>query len=107
MNPAVSRLLCLRQGNQAIEDHVEDFCGLFHLVAFNDVALKDIFRIGLNKPIHSQLPGGKICWSLEEYIDRALLLAGSSFTVGIVDEEHCNPAVATMPTKPESAHVCL
>ncbi len=37
MNPAVSRLICLRQGDRAIEDYVEDFCGLCHLVAFNDV----------------------------------------------------------------------
>ncbi len=73
MNPALSRLLCLRQGDRAIEDYVEDFCGLCHLVAFNDVALKDIFRFGLNEPLRSQLPGGKIIWSLERYIDFALL----------------------------------
>ncbi len=60
MNPAVSRLLCLRQGDRAIEDYVKDFCGLCHLVDFNDVALKDICRVGLNEPIRLRLPGGKI-----------------------------------------------
>ncbi len=42
MNPAVVRLLHLRQGDQAIEEYVQDFCELCHLVAFNDVALKGI-----------------------------------------------------------------
>ncbi len=53
MNLAVSRLLCLRQDNRDIEKYGQDFCGLCHLVAFNDVALNDIFRVGLNEPILS------------------------------------------------------
>ncbi len=69
MNPAVSRLLCLRQIGQAIEEYVADFCELSHRVDFNDVTLKDIFRFGIDKPLRSSLPGGKICWSLERYID--------------------------------------
>ncbi|KAI2661020.1 Retrotransposon Gag-like protein 9 [Labeo rohita] len=118
MDPA-SRLF---RGNQSIEDYVVDFCGLYYLVAFNDVALKDIFRHGLNEPIRSCLPGRKIHWSLEQYIDFALLLAGSPFTVGISDEGRCNPAVTPIPqpahvmsatpepshakpTKPEPVHV--
>ncbi|KAL0185391.1 hypothetical protein M9458_021088, partial [Cirrhinus mrigala] len=90
MDPA-SRLFRLRQGNQPIEDYVADFCELCHLVTFNDVALKDIFRHGLNDPVRSGLPGGKIHWSLEQYIDYALLLAGSPFTVGNADKEPCDP----------------
>ncbi|KAI2646855.1 Retrotransposon Gag-like protein 9 [Labeo rohita] len=98
-----SRLFHLCQGNRCIEDYVVDFCGLcHHLVAFNDVALKDIFRYGLNEPICSQLPGGKIHWTLEQYIDFALLLAGSLFTVGVADEQPCNP---TVPTTPKPTHV--
>ncbi|ROL54658.1 hypothetical protein DPX16_11833 [Anabarilius grahami] len=50
-------------------------------------------------------PGGKIQWSLEEYIDHALLLTGSSFTVGIVDEGLHNPAAHTRVCTPESFHV--
>ncbi|KAL0147810.1 hypothetical protein M9458_056887 [Cirrhinus mrigala] len=92
MDPA-SRLFHLRQGNRPVEDYVIDFCELCYLVTFNDVALKDIFRVGLNDPICSCLPGGKIHWSLEQYIDYALRLSGSSFTVGIADEELCNPTV--------------
>ncbi len=46
-----------------------DFCELSHRVDFNDVTLKDIFRFDIDKPLRSSLPGGKICWSLERYID--------------------------------------
>ncbi len=71
MNPAVS-LLHLRQGNGAIEDYVVEFLELSNQVGFNEVALKDIFRVGLNEPIHSGLPGGKIHFSLAEYIELGL-----------------------------------
>ncbi len=120
MNPAVS-LLRLRQGNQAIEEYIEKFCELCNQVDFNDVALKDLFRVGLNEPIRFLLTGGKIHWSLEKYIDHALLLAGSPFTVGVVDEEPRNCAVPApehfhvptfmsgvvhvIPVTPEPAHV--
>ncbi|KAL0148130.1 hypothetical protein M9458_056532 [Cirrhinus mrigala] len=97
-----SRLFRLRQGNRRVEDFVVEFCELCHLVDFNDVALKDIFRVGLNDPFRSWLPGGKIHWSLEQYIDYALRLSGSSFTVGIADEGPRNPAVT--PT-PQPVHV--
>ncbi len=80
MNPAVSHLLYRRQSNRAIEEYVEDFCGLCHLAGFNNVVLNDMFRVGLNEPIRSRLPEGKIHWSLEQYIDHALLLSGSSYT---------------------------
>ncbi|KAL0158885.1 hypothetical protein M9458_046961, partial [Cirrhinus mrigala] len=76
-----------------------DFCELCHLVTFNDVALKDIFWHGLNEPIRCCLPGGKIHWSLEQYIDFALRLDGGPFTVGLADEEHCFPSVSAKPGK--------
>ncbi len=50
MNPAVS-LLRLRQGNGSIEDYDVEFLELSNQVDVNDVALKDIFRVGLNEPI--------------------------------------------------------
>ncbi|KAL0151738.1 hypothetical protein M9458_052964, partial [Cirrhinus mrigala] len=92
-----SHLFHLHQGNQPIEDYVVDFCELCYLVNYNDVALKDIFRNGLNNPIRSGLPGGKIHWSLEQYIDFALRLAGSPFTVGVADEESFYPPVLAKP----------
>ncbi len=65
------------------------------------MALKDLFRVGLNEYIHFLPPGGTIHWSLEKYIDHALLLAGSPLSVGVADEEPCNCAVPA----PEHFHV--
>ncbi|KAL0198836.1 hypothetical protein M9458_007376 [Cirrhinus mrigala] len=101
MNPAVSRLLTLRQGDRAIEEYVEDFCNLCHLVKFNDVALKGIFCNGLKDNLYNFMPDNRCSATLEQYIDFALLLAGSPFTVGIADEE-CNP---TVPTTPNLAYI--
>ncbi len=39
--------------------------------------------------------------SLQQYIDFALQLSGSAFTVGMADEEHCNFAVSA----PKHFHV--
>ncbi len=98
-----------------------DFCELSHRVDFNDVTLKDICQFGIDEPLRSSLPGGKICWSLERYIDYVLSLAGSLFTVGVADEETRNCSVPApehlynptfmsgvihiMPATPKPAHV--
>lgn len=50
--------------------------------------MKDSFNGGSNEPICSQIPWGKIHWSMVKYIDHALLLSGSSFKVGIAEELH-------------------
>ncbi len=50
-------------------------------------------------------------WSLEQYIDFALWLSGSSFTVGTADEEPCYPPVPITPETDRhvwscSCHAC-
>ncbi|KAL0151968.1 hypothetical protein M9458_052686 [Cirrhinus mrigala] len=101
----------LRQGNQPIEDYAVDFCELCHLVGFNDIALKDIFQHGLKNSLNYLMPHHTPHWTLEQYIDFALLLAGSPFTVGVADDQPCNPTFPTTPkpaqvtsTKPETSH---
>jgi len=47
MNPVVA-LLHLRQVNRPLETYIKDFCKVDDRVDFNDVATKDIFRLGLN-----------------------------------------------------------
>ncbi len=68
---------------------------------------KDMFQVGLNEAIRSGLPGGKIPFPLAEYIDYALLLCGSSFTVGVMEAEHdtSSKPAHVMPAKLRSAHV--
>ncbi len=97
MNPAVFHLLCLRQGDRAIEEYVSDFCGLCNLVDFNDMSLKGIFRNGLKDCLYNLMPDNACSVTLEEYINHALFLAGSSFTVEIADVEPCNPTVRMAP----------
>lgn len=53
---AAVSLFSLRLGDQAIEDFVKDFCGLYEQVEFNDIALKDIFRFGLREDISHLMP---------------------------------------------------
>ncbi|KAL0152507.1 hypothetical protein M9458_052230 [Cirrhinus mrigala] len=124
MDPA-SRLFRLRQGNQPTEDYVTNFCELCHLVDFNDIALKDIFHHGLKDSLKYLMPRHTPHWTLEQYIDFALRLSGSPFTVGVADEEPCYPPLSAkpgnfsvmsgiiqvtsepfhaMPPKPESCH---
>ncbi|KAL0149599.1 hypothetical protein M9458_055126, partial [Cirrhinus mrigala] len=96
MNPG-DHLVRLRQGNRPIEDYVEDFCALCYKVDFNETFLKDIFRYGLSKDFSSFMPRNTPHWTLEQYIDFALRLAGSPFTVGVAVEEPCYPPVSAKP----------
>ncbi len=92
----------LRQGRLSIEEYVTQFCLLSNKVHFDEVALKDIFRFGLNEPIKSWLPEGQFNVRLRDFMDYALLCAGSSFTVGVVEEE--SGTASEMVDAPECVH---
>ncbi len=97
------QLLDLRQGSSSIE-YIIQFCEITYKVPFDEVMLKDIFCFGLNEPIKSCLPAGKFNCSLKDFIDYALLCAGSSFTVGVVEEERDTTSVTKMVDAPEGTH---
>ncbi len=99
-----NQLLDLRQGSQSIEEYVTQFCVLSDKVPFDEVALKDIFRFGLSEPVKSWLPEGKFNVSLKDFMDYALLCAGSSFTVGVAEEERDTASVTEMADAPECTH---
>ncbi len=84
MDPAI-RLVCLHQRMRSLKDHIEDFGHCISLW-LPDFALTDFFCHGLNEPLKSILirdgPQGLLC----QFLDYALLLCGSSFTVGTVEE---------------------
>lgn len=101
MNPAVT-LLLLHQGNCPLEEYVWDYDELCDVVDINDIALKGIFRNGLSDFLNYLMPQSDIPGTLADYIVFALLLSGSSFTVGIADKEPCN---LTALTTPEPRHV--
>ncbi len=41
-------------------DYVHQFCELSYQVPFGEIMLKDLFRYGLNAPMKSWLPEGKL-----------------------------------------------
>ncbi len=99
-----------------------DFCKLSYQVDFKESFLKDIFWFGLSKDISRLMSLNNHHWTLEKYVDFALLLAGSPSTVGVVEEEHshstvpatselfCVPTIMSgvvhvMPAKPQSTPI--
>ncbi len=96
-----NQLLDLKQGSSPIEEYVTQFYEISCKVLFDEVALKDIFRFGLSEPIKSYLPEGKFHCSLKDFMDYALLCAGSSFTVGVAEEEYDTALTHVMADAPE------
>ncbi len=100
MNPHVL-LLDLKQGSSPIEEYVTQFYEISRKVPSDEVALKDIFRFGLCEPIKSYLPEGKFHCSLTDFMNYALLCAGSLITVGGAEEEHDTAPTPAMADAPE------
>ncbi len=98
------QLLDLRQGSSSIEEYVTQFCEITCKVTFDEVVLKDIFRFGLNEPIKSCLPEGKFNCSLKDFMDYALLCAGSLLNLGVAEEERDTASVTEMADAPECTH---
>ncbi len=113
----IDQLLHLRQGGLTIEEYVHQFCELSYQVPLYDESLfKDLFYFGLNRHIKamfnkSLFSGGVFNGSLRGLMNYALLYAGSSFTVGVAEEEGDTMSLTKMAEttthhqKPESAHV--
>ncbi len=101
----VDQLLGLRQGDRSIEDYVQQFCELVYQVPLYDETLfKDLFRFGLNEPVKSQLPGWEVNVRLSVFMDYALKLCDSPFTVGATEEERDAALTHEMTAAPEHAH---
>ncbi len=98
---AFNQLLDLKQGSLPIEEYVTRFYEISCKVPFDEVAFKDIFRFGLNEPIKSCLPAGRFDCSLKDFIDFALLCAGSSLTVGVSEGERNTASETKMADAPE------
>ena len=101
----------LRQGDRPIEEYVMDFLELARLTGMDEQCLMIFFRGGLSEPLSSFMPLHDPHETLEHYIDLALLLSGSSFTVGVKEKELREPGVSPQPdlhvtpAQPEKLHV--
>ncbi len=106
----IDQLLHLRQGGLSIEEYVHQFCELSYQVPLYDESLfKDLFYFGLNRHIKamfnkSLFSGGVFNGSLRGLMDYALLYAGSSFTVGVAEEEGDTMSLTKMADAPEGTH---
>lgn len=69
---------------------MEQFLELSHHMPWNDGMLKVCFWSGLDNPISHLMPMEETSCTLTQYMDYALWLSGSSYTVG--DAEGPNPA---------------
>ncbi len=101
----VDQLLGLRQGDRSIEDYIQKFCELVYQVPLYDETLfKDLFSFGLNEPVKSRLPGWEVNVRLSVFMDYALKLCDSPFTVGAMEEERDAALTHEMTAAPEHAH---
>ncbi len=76
---------------------------------YDEFLFKDLFQFGLNRHIKSLFnkslfPGGEFNGSLRGLMDYALLYAGSSFTVGVAEEECDTASLTKTPDAPEVMH---
>lgn len=80
---------------------------------FNDFALKDIFRNGLNDFLNYFMLDNNMLdnnnWTLSQYIDFVLLLNGSPFIVGEVKKNFSTPliinSILATHSVPEYSHI--
>ncbi len=107
---SIDQLLHLHQGGLSIEEYVHQFCELsFQVPLYDEFLFKDLFHFRLNRHIkslfHKSLfPGGEFNGSLRGLMDCALLYAGSSFTVGVAEEERNTASETEVVDAPERMH---
>ncbi|KAI2644743.1 Zinc finger protein sdc-3 [Labeo rohita] len=81
------QLLALEQGTRSLEGFIQEYLAIAHYSDLPDYALIDFFCEGVNQLLKSRLIREALRSSLEQFLDYALLCVGSSFTVGVKEEE--------------------
>ncbi len=95
-----NRILCaLKQGPRSLENHIREFLVFTHYSDLPDIILIEIFCNGINQPLQSQLRREGPRSSLSCFLDYALLCTGSSFTVGVTEEESSTASTSEMVTR--------
>ncbi|KAL0173663.1 hypothetical protein M9458_029631 [Cirrhinus mrigala] len=100
--------LCrLKQGPRSLEQHTREFLAISHYSDLPDICLIEIFCDGINQPLRERLRREGPRSSLAAFLDFALSCVGSSFTVGVAEEERDNAVMVaahpahTMTAAPE------
>ncbi|KAL0193898.1 hypothetical protein M9458_012194, partial [Cirrhinus mrigala] len=87
-------LFRIRQGPQALEQYICEFLAVSDHSSLPDCVLCEIFCDGVNEPLKARLRREGPRSSLAAFMDFALLCVGSSFTVGVAEEERDNAVTA-------------
>lgn len=82
-----SSTLCPPSSTRSFEDLIQDFISIPHFTDLLDFALIDFFCYGLNNPLQSTLIRDGPRGLLSVFLDYALQLTRSSFTIGEVEED--------------------
>lgn len=78
-------LLVFKQGTWSLNDYVQEYLDLTYFSDLPDRILIDFFCDGLNKLLKSRLIFEGPRLSLSQFMDYALLMVGSTFTVGVAE----------------------
>ncbi len=93
------------QNGRDLDDYVREYVDKCHLATFDDLTLIEEFWCGLEDDIHFVMPRADLCWSLRNYINFALWIARSAFSV---DEAETSPVSSHVDElTPVSAPVCI
>ncbi len=76
------------QNGRDLDDYVREYVDKCHLATFDDLTLIEGFWCGLEDHIRFVMPRADLCWSLRNYINFALWIARSAFSV---DEAETSP----------------
>ncbi len=98
-------LFAIKQGPRSLENHIREFLAIAHYSELPDIILIEIFCDDINPPLKSKLRREGPRSSLSQFLDYALLSVGSSFTVGVVEEERDIASVPKMAAIPERTHI--
>ncbi len=97
-------LLPLKQGKRSLEDFIQEYLDVANYSDFPDDVLINFFCDGINQPLKSKLICEGPRSSLSQFLDYALLCVGSSFTVGVAEEERDTALNCVIAATPEHTY---
>ncbi len=97
-------LLALKQGPRSLENYIQEYLAIAYYSDLPDCLLIEFFCDGINQPLRSKLISEGPRSSLCQFMDYALLCVGSSFTVGVADEERNTALTHVMAAALDNEH---
>ncbi|KAL0202092.1 hypothetical protein M9458_000110, partial [Cirrhinus mrigala] len=80
-------LFRLKQGPRSLEQYIREFLAIANYSTLPDCIIIEIFCDGVNEPLKARLRREGQRSSLAAFMDFALMCVGSSFTVGVAEEQ--------------------